>query len=260
MAGVGDALLEDAEGLEVERPLHAVDDEARRVGRHDRRLGQPSGEQRDAVDDLGRRHRPGDDLDERHQRHGVEEMHPDDALGMLGGRRDLRDRQRAGVRGEDRLGGRIGVEPPEGVALELQLLGNGLDDDVGACELADLRDRADATASGSRIGLGELALLGLALQEAPMRSSARSEAPSTGSWSNTEARLGRHLGDAGAHDAGPEHADGGDLGHRPRNAGSRFSVKAATPSAWSSVAARHLLEGGLGRQAVGQAAHPRRRQ
>jgi hypothetical protein len=132
----------------------------------------------------------------------------------------------------DRALERIGVEAVEGVALEPELLGDGLDDRVGACQVAHRPCRADAPSSGIGLRLGELLLVGLALQETadPL------ERPVGGAIERVveqdlDARLRRHLGDAGAHDAGPENADRRDLGHRPRNAGSRFSVKAATPSA-----------------------------
>ena len=48
---------------------------------------------------------------------------------------------------------------------------------------------------------------------------------------NAEASLGGNLDDPSAHGAGAEDANGVDLGHRPVNRGSRFSPKAATPSA-----------------------------
>ncbi len=48
---------------------------------------------------------------------------------------------------------------------------------------------------------------------------------------DAEAGLGGDLDDARAHRAGAEDADGVDVVHRPLNRGSRFSPKAATPSA-----------------------------
>jgi hypothetical protein len=57
-------------------------------------------------------------------------VHADDALGVLGRDGDLGDRQRRGVRREDRVGGDDLVEPAEDLLLEVQVLGHGLDDEL----------------------------------------------------------------------------------------------------------------------------------
>ena len=62
---------------------HAVDDETRGVGDEDRPLTElladgPHSRER-VFARLGRAH----DLEQRHERHGIEEVHPDDTLGML---------------------------------------------------------------------------------------------------------------------------------------------------------------------------------
>ncbi len=59
--------------------------------------------------------------------HGVEEVHPDHALGARGRLGDLRDRQRRRVGREERARRGDRVEPREDLALELERLGNGLD-------------------------------------------------------------------------------------------------------------------------------------
>ena len=71
-----------------------------------------------------------DDLDEPHDRRRVEEVHPDDALGRARRRADRGDRHRRGVRREDGLG--VAGELAQQLALELQALGRGLDDELAA--------------------------------------------------------------------------------------------------------------------------------
>ena len=62
--------------------------------------------------------------------HRVEEVHPDDALGVLRGVGDLRDGERRGVGGEQDLRTERGAEPSEEIALEVHALGHGLHDDL----------------------------------------------------------------------------------------------------------------------------------
>ena len=66
--------LEHAQRLERERPIDAVDDEARRVGADHGRLAEPLGECHRRLDHRAAVVRPCHDLDERHQRRGVEEV------------------------------------------------------------------------------------------------------------------------------------------------------------------------------------------
>src|SRR5437763_108539 len=76
-------LVEHAEAVVEERDEDAVDDEARRIVAADRRLADALGECVGRLEDLVRGQLGTDDLDERHQRRRVEEVHPDDALGPL---------------------------------------------------------------------------------------------------------------------------------------------------------------------------------
>ena len=79
-----------------------------------------------------------DDLDERHQRRRVEEVHADDALRAGRRGRDLGHRERRGVRREDRVGSADPVELGEERALRLELLDDRLDHEVAVGERLEL--------------------------------------------------------------------------------------------------------------------------
>jgi len=73
------------------RHEEAVDDEARRVLCEDRRLAETPREGEERVDRRLVRHDRLDDLDELHERHGIEEMQPGDLLRALRRGRHLDD-------------------------------------------------------------------------------------------------------------------------------------------------------------------------
>ena len=226
------ALADDPERLEVVRPRDAVDDEARSVGDDDRGLAEPPGEVRDRIGHIGCGGRPGDHLHQRHERDRVEEVHADDSIWPARDRSDRGDRQRARVRGQDRAVGGRRVEPSEGVAFEREILGDGLDDQVRRGERFEAVGRPDAGEGIGRVTWVQLTLPDLAVEEtADAVACPFGGAVQRVMDEDAEAGLRGHLDDAGAHRAGAEYADGVDLGHRPVNRGSRFSPKAATPSA-----------------------------
>ncbi len=102
--GGADALLVGAHRLGEERHQDPVDDEAGPVGRDDDLLAESCAEVADCG--LGRvvRVTAADQLDERHDRHRAEEMHPDEAASVLASDRlgEPVDRDRRRVRREDR--------------------------------------------------------------------------------------------------------------------------------------------------------------
>ena len=75
-----------------------------------------------------------DDLDERHQRSRVEEVHADDALRPCRRRRDLGHRQRRCVRRQHRVGTADPVELGEELPLRLELLDDRLDHELAVRE------------------------------------------------------------------------------------------------------------------------------
>ncbi len=229
---VGQAALEHPEGLKVVRALDAVDDEARGVGRDHRRLAHQARQVRDRVGDGRVGHRPGNHLDERHQRHRVEEMHADDACGVRRRRGDARHRQRARVGRQDGVGNRHRVEAAERVALEVEILRDRLDHHLRHRQALEHGRRAEPANRGHQSVIGQLALLHLAGQEsADAIHGPIGRAGHRIVEQHLEPCLRGNLGNARAHRAGPEDADRRDLVHRPPNSGSRFSANAATPSA-----------------------------
>ena len=88
----------------------------------------------------------GDDLDGLHHGHRVEEVHTGEEL--LAGLEDvlgeLLDDVAGGVAGEDGLGLDDLVELLEDLLLQLEVLGDGLDDHVDVREVGDVGGEADA--------------------------------------------------------------------------------------------------------------------
>src|SRR6266576_2413585 len=138
-------LVQDANAVVQQRDQDPVDDETRRVVAVDRLLARSLrpvvGGAHGVVRALERAH----DLDQRQDRSRVEEVHADDALGPLGRLRDLGNRERGGVRREDRLRTGDPVELGEDLALERQLLQHGLDHEVAIRQVGELgRERQPA--------------------------------------------------------------------------------------------------------------------
>ena len=109
-----------------------------------------------------------DQLDERHHRHRAEEVHPDEALAAS--RRDRRgervDRDRAGVRGEDRGCGRERVELAPERLLDVDVLEHGLDDEIGVADGGQVRRRRHAAEDRVPGGLVQLSLRDRAIEVA----------------------------------------------------------------------------------------------
>ena len=129
---LGLLLAPDLGDARVEDP---VDDEAGDLGAGDRLLADRLRERDGRADGLGRGLLALDDLDQRHDRGRVEVVEADDLLGAQRRFADLGDRQRGGVRGEDRVAGRGGVELGEHGLLDRDLLRHGLDHEVDVAEV-----------------------------------------------------------------------------------------------------------------------------
>ncbi len=149
---LGDARVEDP-----------VDDEARNLGAGDRLLANRLGEGDGGGDGLRRGLLALDDLDQRHDRGRVEVVEADDLLRPQRRFADLGDRQRRGVRRQDRVAGRGGVELGEHGLLDLDLLRHGLDHEIDVAEVRVGGRAVDAPEHllDLRLALlcGELALL-----------------------------------------------------------------------------------------------------
>ena len=117
-------------------------------------LSQVAGEPDDGLGRLVRGLEAPDHLDERHQRHRIEEVHPDHAVRPRRGRRQLRDRDRGGVRGQDRLGRQHLVGPAEELLLGSRVFDDRLDEQVGRHEVAGRPDAPEHLVRRRRRALG----------------------------------------------------------------------------------------------------------
>ncbi len=152
-----------------------------------------------------------DDLDQVLHRRRVEEVDADDAPGpgVRGG--DLGDRQRRGVGGEDRLRRDDVVELAEDVLLDLQRLDHGLDYEVGVREVLERGGERDLAQQLDLLDLGHL----LPLDRPTGRVLEVLAPPLEGlvvllHADHREAVAGEDLGDAGAHRAQADDADGAE--------------------------------------------------
>ena len=90
-------------------------------------------------------------------RRRVEEVHADHPARASGAHRDLGDRQRRRVRREDASGRQTLSSSPNTRRLELEVLGNGLDDEIGVGEVGHRRGGGDPGEQRVGVLLGELA-------------------------------------------------------------------------------------------------------
>ena len=105
------------------------------------------------------------DLDERHQRRRVEEVHADGPFGALEHRCDLGHRERRCVRREDRIVADDRLERAKELVLDVEVLERGLDHDVAAREVGEVGREAQPAHRRVARSLVELALVDLARQE-----------------------------------------------------------------------------------------------
>ncbi len=157
--------------------------------------------------------RRGDDLDQGHERNGVEEVHAHHPLRAGRGDRDLRHRQGRGVGGQDRGRGGRRVEAAKRVALEVQVLRDGLDHEPGGGQVGYRSRLGDPRQRGIGQAGVELALGHLALEEASDPVAGAVVGPGNRvQQRDVEPGLGRDLGNPRPHRPGTQDADPGDLG------------------------------------------------
>ena len=185
-----------------------VDDEARAVAAGDRDLLDRGGQRQHGLVDLGGGEVGRDHLDELHDRRGVEEVHADDVAGALGDLGELGDRHRAGGRGQDGPGLGDPVEVLEELGLDVEVLGDALDDQVGLGEVL-ARGAAGEAAEHRGLGLLVRTALGDGLVE---RLGDAGDDPvelllRAADEDDVVARLSEDLDDARGHRSGADHAD-----------------------------------------------------
>ena len=166
----------------------------------------------DVVDDRVLGHDGADDLDELQHRCGVEEVQAHDPARVVRRDRDLGHRQAGGVGGEDRVGADDGVELAEDLALEVQVLGHGLDHQVTVGQVLQCRREVDVRVQGGLVLRGELAPADRAVGRVLQHAAAVLERPFAGlDRGDVEPVAREHLDDARAHRAEPDHADLAEL-------------------------------------------------
>ena len=146
-------------------------------------------------------------------------MHADDALRPSGRIGDLGDRQRGGVRGEDRVRTADAIELGEDGALQLELLEDRFDDEIAVGQLGQLRRQRQARERSLPLVLGQAALLDAACQVAvdrgpPALCELLAHLPADG----VVAGLHADLRDSGSHRAEADDAHPANL-HGPRSYG-----------------------------------------
>ena len=136
-------------------------------------------------------------------------MQADHALGPLGDAREVLVGERGGVAGDDAGLGAGLVQLGEDLALEVEALAGGLDDEVGVGEGGEVDGAAEAGEGGVAVGGGEAVLRDEAAEAFFDRGEATvDEGLVDIAQDGGVAALDGDLGDAGAHGAG---ADDGDL-------------------------------------------------
>jgi hypothetical protein len=133
-----------------------VGDEPRLVAHDDRLLAEPPSQLHHVGNDLFvGDHRP-DHLDERDHRRRVEEVQTDHAARVGGRDGDLGDRERGGVRREERVRADAPVQRREDLLLEVQVLGHRFDDQPTTGDGLERRCVRDPPVQRGGLGLGEL--------------------------------------------------------------------------------------------------------
>ena len=206
-------LVEHADAVVQQRDEHSVDDEARGVVAADRVLAELLAQRERSIECRVGGELRADDLDQRHQRRGIEEMHADDARRRRRRRRDLGHRQGRGVRRQHRVPTADALELGEELALRAEFLHDRLDDEVAVGEVGELGRRREER----EVERLDLALLDLARQE--VADAVACALPEVGGHlqpDGLDPRFDAELRDARAH--GPQ-ADDSDFHRRDPNRG-----------------------------------------
>jgi hypothetical protein len=233
---IGGAFLQQAQRLGIVWAGDAVDDEAR--GRR-RVHGVLAPGLRGGVDGVGNvlvSRQAADHFDQRHQRHGIKEVHADQAFGMAQWRRDRGDGNRGSVGREDAARVDDGFKVGEQGALDVEVFDDGFHHQRRIFYLVQRVHGAQAFACEIRLGGAHAALLDQpGVDLADVR-----DGLACGFRTRVEqaylVAAGRcHLRDAGTHGAAAD--DGNDAAlcqcrhpYSPLNCAGRLAMKAATPS------------------------------
>ena len=136
-------------------PQQTVDDERRCIADENGRLAELLRHRPDRCERGVVRVRRPRELDERQDRDRVEEVHPDDALGVLELGAHLGHRERRRIRREDALGRDDSLELREHLLLDRHLLEDRLEDEIATGEHLPLGAAGDERAQEPRLALAE---------------------------------------------------------------------------------------------------------
>ena len=155
-----------------------------------------------------------DDLDQLHHRHRREEVQPDHSVGAFGPRRQLGDRDRRRVGGQEARVRQLAVQPLEQLALRSRVLGDRLDHGLRPGQILEPRGVGHARGLGIGVLAGDPLPTHRALQR-PREHLARVLERWLGGLIQDDALASRRrrLRDPGAHESGTDDADHGHI-HR----------------------------------------------
>ena len=149
----GNAFLEREHGLLQVGRENAIDDDARRTAAGERQLVDPARKTERGRDDVGAGLRAAHDLDQRHLRHGVEEMQADEPCRIGEPLSQQLELDARGVRREQRADLHGGFELRIELALGVDILVDGLDDHVGPCNALASHVGPEAGQRGGNLGI-----------------------------------------------------------------------------------------------------------
>ena len=205
----GAAFLVDPQPLGADCRAAEIDQEARRVADDHRHARLALAQRHHGVDHPLRGVGGADDLDQLHQRHGVEIVHAADAVAVLQRPRDRGDADGGRVGRQDGVGRDDGLEFPEQLLLHLEVLEYGFHDDMAALEVLELVGDAEIGVRLGEIGVGQPALGNQTLQGLDDRSPGLCRPTRCGiEHDRLHAALRRHLRNTAAHGTGADHAYG----------------------------------------------------
>ncbi len=207
--GIGDRLLQQRQGLGDQPPAGVVDEEAGGVGHGHRPVPAALDQRREHRRDPGAGGGARYDLDDLHQRYGVEEVQTGQPARVPQRGGDPGHRQGRGVGREDRgLRQRL-FQLPEDLGLGVQVLAHGLHDqlDLGARRPRVVQRDQPLQGRGGILG-GHPALVDRAFQHRPYEVHARCHrlGPDVAEFHGVPAD-GGPLGDAAAHGSGADDPD-----------------------------------------------------
>ncbi len=156
----GHAFLRHLQAFDVHAAAGMVDDEAGHVLAAHRGVAQAARQCHQRIAHGRVAGQAVDHLDHLHQRHGIEEVVACDAARLLGADRDRGDRQRGGVGGDHGIRAQDGFQLRHQVALDFQLLDNGLEHHVAAGQVVQRGAGHNARQRGSAFLGTHLALVG----------------------------------------------------------------------------------------------------